>query len=360
MSGARGPITGTCASLHTFMTDTAARADGPMTYCVVGAGAVGGHIGARLAAAGHPTSALARGGTLQALRRHGWRLHAPGGLLRGPVRASDDADDLGPHDVVVLAVKGPSLPSVAPRLPALLHHDTVVVTAVNGVPWWFLQRFGGSYEGLPLTTVDPQGLMARTVPVEQVLGAVVHFSASCPEPGVVVNHAGRRLILGEPDGSASERATAVAGALRGAGFDVELTDAVQREIWFKLWGNMTVNPVSALTGATADLILDDDLVRSFCEEVMREAAAVGDRIGCHIDQSTADRIAVTRQLGALRTSMLQDAEAGKQLELDAMLSAVREIAAATGTDTPFTDGLLGLSRLNARIRQLYPWGPGHR
>ncbi len=275
--------------------------------------------------------------------------------MAGPVRASDDAEELGPHDVVVLAVKGPSLPTIAQHLPTLLHPETVVLTAVNGVPWWFFQGFGGRYEGLPLHTVDPDGVLAETIPIKHVMGAVLHFSASCPEPGVVVNHAGRRLILGEPDGSISSRLTAVADALKNAGFEVEVTDAVQRDIWFKLWGNMTINPVSALTGATADLILDDELVRAFCEAVMLEAAAIGTEIGCPIEQSTEDRIAVTRQLGALRTSMLQDAEAGKSLELDAMLSAVREIAAATGTPTPYTDGLLGLSRLDARVRHLYPW-----
>ena len=326
-----------------------------MTFCVVGAGAVGGHIGTRLASAGHPTSAFARGETLTALRHHGWRLDAPDGRVTGPVRASDDTTDLGPHDVIVLAVKGPSLLSIAPHLPALLHGETVVITAVNGVPWWFFQGFGGRYEGLQLHTVDPGGVLAGTVPIEHVLGSVVHFSASTPEPGRVVNHAGRRLILGEPNGSLSSRLTTVSEALRSAAFEVEVTDAVQRDIWYKLWGNMTMNPVSALTGATADLILEDELVRKFCEAVMLEAAAIGTEIGCPIEQSTADRIAVTRQLGALRTSMLQDAEAGKSLELDAMLSAVLEIAAATGTATPFTDGLLGLTRLNARVRNLYPW-----
>lgn len=322
---------------------------------MVGAGAVGGSIGARLAASGHPTSALARGATLSALRGHGWRLDTPHARVTGPVRASDDAEELGPHDVVVIAVKGPSLPSIASDIPSVLHPESIVLTAVNGVPWWFFQGFGGAYEGLPLHTVDPDGVLAATIPVERVLGSVVHFSASTPEPGVVVNHAGHRLILGEPTGVISPRLNAVADALRTAGFEVEVTDAVQRDIWFKLWGNMTMNPVSALTGATADLILDDELVRSFCESVMLEAAAIGTEIGCPIEQSTADRIAVTRQLGALRTSMLQDAEAGKSLELDAMLSAVREIAAATGTPTPFTDALLGLSRLNARVRGLYPW-----
>lgn len=328
---------------------------GPLSFCIVGAGAVGGTIGARLSAAGHPTSALARGATLDALRRDGWRLETPSGPVTGPVRAGDDPAALGPHDVVVLAVKSQSLPDVVRRLPDLMRPDTVVLPALNGVPWWFFQGFGGVHAGMAVTSVDPGGAIAAAVPTEQVLGTVVHFSASTPEPGVVVNHAGQRLILGEPDGTSSPRLGSVADALRGAGFDVETTDAIQREIWFKLWGNMTMNPVSALTGATADLILDDDLVRSLCTSVMREAAAIGTEIGCPIEQTPGDRIAVTRSLGALKTSMLQDAEAGRPLELDALLSAVREIAVATGTPTPFTDGLLGLSRLNARVRGLYPW-----
>jgi 2-dehydropantoate 2-reductase len=270
------------------------------------------------------------------------------------VRASDDPAELGEPDVVVLAVKGPSLPEVARQVRPLLRPHTVVLTAVNGLPWWFFHGFGGRYEGLELSSVDPGGVLARTIPTRHVIGAVVHFSASTAEPGVVVNHAGHRLILGEPDGSISTRVTAVSEVLGDAGFDVEVTDAVQREIWYKLWGNMTINPVSALTGATADRILDDDLVRAFCEAVMLEAAGIGTEIGCPVSQSTADRIALTRQLGAMRTSMLQDAEAGRPLELDAMLTAVREVAVATGTATPFTDGLLGLSRLSARVRHLYP------
>jgi 2-dehydropantoate 2-reductase len=337
------------------VSEAAAAPSPPLTFCIVGAGAVGGHIGARLAAAGRPTSALARGRTLEALRRDGWRLRTPQGPLTGAVRASDDPAELGPHDVVVLAVKGPSLPGVAALVPPLLHSDTIVLTAVNGLPWWFFHGFGGRYEGLQLSSVDPGGVLARTIPTGHVVGTVVHFSASTAEPGSVVNHAGHRLILGEPDGSISPRVGAVAEVLRTAGFDVEVTDAVQREIWYKLWGNMTMNPVSALTGATADLILDDGLVRAFCEAVMLEAAVIGTEIGAPIAETTEDRIAVTRELGALRTSMLQDAEAGRPLELDALLTAVREVAVATGTPTPFTDGLLGLSRLNARVRGLYPW-----
>ena len=177
-----------CASLLARLprrhpvTDTEARVE-PMTFCVVGAGAVGGQIGARLAASGQPTSALARGETLAALRDHGWRLRRTDGLVQGPVRASADATELGPHDVVVLAVKGPSLPSVAPHLPALMHPGTVVVTAVNGVPWWFFQRFGGRYEGLPLRSVDPDGVLARTIPVTHVLGCRRALQREQPEPG---------------------------------------------------------------------------------------------------------------------------------------------------------------------------------
>ncbi len=324
------------------------------SYCIVGAGAVGTSIGARLAAAGHPTSALARGATLAALRSHGWRLDTPSGRITGPVRASDDAADLGPHDVVVLAVKGQSLPAVAPQLAPLLHSETIVLTALNGVPWWFFDGIGGAYDGLRLRSVDPDGVLTRTIPSGHVVGAVVHLSASTPEPGLAANLAGRRLLVGEPDGRVTDRVRRLAQELGGADLDVEVRDDIQRAIWFKLWGNMTMNPVSAMTGATTDQILDDELVRGFCEAVMREAADVGTAIGCPIEQSVQDRVAVTRSLGAIRTSMLQDSEAGRTWELDGLLSAVREIAAATGIAIPSTESLLGLSRLTARVRGLYP------
>jgi 2-dehydropantoate 2-reductase len=323
--------------------------------CVVGAGAIGGYVGARLAAAGCSTSAVARGATLQALREHGWRLRTAEGTLTAPVEAVDDPAALGPQDVVVIAVKAPALTSVAPGIAPLLGPDTVVVPAMNGVPWWFFDGFGGECEGLRLTSADADGAVAAAVPTRHVIGCVVHVSCSVPEPGVVRHGAGRSFIVGEPDGTVSGRVTALAELFRSAGLDPTVSDSIRSDIWYKLWGNMTMNPVSVLTGAASDLILDDPLVNRFCQAVMTEAAEIGAKIGCPIGQSPADRNAITRRLGAMKTSMLQDAEAGRPVELDALLGTVREIGQAVGHPTPLIDGLLGLTRLNARVRGLYPW-----
>ena len=325
-----------------------------MRICVLGAGAVGGFIGTRLAASGVETSALARGATLAALREHGWRVESAGSgeLLTAPVRATDRAAELGVQDVVVLAVKAHALPSALPALAQLVGPDTAVVAAMNGVPWWFFEGFGGPCEGRRLAGVDPDGRIAATLPVGNTVGCVVHLSASTPEPGLVRHHGGARLILGEPDGSASPRVRELAAVLGAAGFEAEVSTEIQRTVWYKLWGNMTMNPVSALTGATGDLILDDELVMAFCHNAMREAAAIGERIGCPIAERPEDRSEVTRKLGLTRTSMLQDAEAGRRLELDALVGAVREIGGIVGVPTPNIDALLGLTRLSARVRGL--------
>jgi 2-dehydropantoate 2-reductase len=323
--------------------------------CIVGAGAVGGTIGAQLAAAGYPTSALARGRTLAALRDHGWRHRDPDGVvITAPVSADDDPARLAAPDVLVLAVKAPSLPGLADRLGVLIGPGTVVVPAMNGVPWWFFHGLGGSYDGLPLRSVDPAGSIAAAIPPAQVVGCVVHFSAAAVEPGVTVRRAGAGLIIGEPGGGGSERVAELAAVLDEAGFAATVSDRIQRDVWYKLWGNMTMNPISALTGATTDRILDDDLVAGFVRSVMVEAAAIGDRIGCSVPQSPADRNALTRKLGAMRTSMLADAEAGRPLELDAMLTAVAEVGNRVGVPVPQLRTLLGLSRLAARVRGLYP------
>jgi len=326
---------------------------GVTRVCVVGAGAVGGLIGARLAASGRATTALARGRTLEALKNHGWRLRTAGGIIGGPVEASDAPAALGPQDVVLLTVKAHALPALAPTLAPLLGPETVVVPAINGVPWWFFDRAGGEFEGLRLRAVDPGGTVAAAIPTARVLGCVVHLSASVEEPGLARHHAGDGLILGEPAGGTTARLRTLAAVVGEAGFTVTVSPRIQQDIWYKLWGNMTMNPISALTGATADRILDDALVNGFARAVMAEAAVIGDRIGCPIAQSAADRNQVTRRLGAFKTSMLQDAEAGRPLELDAMVTVVREIAEATGTPTPYMDALLGLTRLNARQRGLY-------
>jgi 2-dehydropantoate 2-reductase len=324
-----------------------------MKVCIYGAGAIGGWIGVRLAQAGCDVSVVARGATLEALNRNGLRLNVGGETLAATVRASASPADLGPQDLVVVAVKAPAMADVAAAIRPLLKADTIVLTAMNGVPWWFFEGFGGAFEGTRLKSVDPQGGIAEAIPARHIIGCVVHASCALREPGFVQHHFGNKLILGEPAGGRTERLDALAALLREAGHEVEVSDQIQKDAWYKLWGNMTVNPVSAMTGATTDLILNDDLVRGFVSAVMLEAREIGARIGIPIAQLPDDRHQVTRKLGAFKTSMLQDVEAGKPVEIDALVTVVKEIGALTGVETPFTDALLGLSRLHARVHGLY-------
>ena len=324
-----------------------------MRVCIYGAGAIGGWIGHGLARAGCRVSVVARGATLQALNADGLRLHQGGELTAQDVTASASPAALGVQDVLVLAVKAPSLPDVAAGIAPLLGPETVVLTAMNGVPWWFLHGFGGELAGGQLASVDPTGALGNAIPADQVVGAVVHASCSVDAPGVVRHHFGRKLILGEPSGQLTPRVQALAAWLAQAGFEAPVSPHIQQDIWFKLWGNMTVNPISALTGATTDLILGDPLVLGLVSQVMLEAKAVGARLGITIDQQPEDRHAVTRQLGAFKTSMLQDVQARKPVELDALVGAVRELGQLTGVATPFTDALMGLARRQARGLGLY-------
>lgn len=325
-----------------------------MKVCIVGAGAIGGFIGTRLAAAGSAeVSALARGTTLAALREHGWRLNTASGLVTAPAHASDSAAELGAQDLVVIAVKGPALTAVARGIAPLLGPQTIVLPAMNGVPWWFCQGVPG-FEGVSLSSVDPGGEIAAAIAFERVLGCVVHASTSTPEPGLVQHKMGQGLIIGEPRGGRSERVQQVVELLAHAGFDATLSDNVRYDAWYKLWGNLTMNPVSAITGATIDGMLNDPLVRGFCSAAMHEAAVVGARIGCTIAQTPEDRHAVTAKLGAFKTSMLQDVEAGRAIELDAIVGAVHQIGTRLGEPMPAISALLGLTRLFGRVRGLYP------
>jgi 2-dehydropantoate 2-reductase len=323
-----------------------------MKVCIVGAGAIGGFIGARLAMSGHDVSAFARGATLSALRKHGWRLRQGGQLRGGPARAADRTAELGPHDLVVIAVKGQSLPGVAAHIQPLLEPHTLVLPAMNGVPWWF-GRGVPALETAPLESVDPGGVVSHAIPLEQVIGCVVHASTWTSEPGLVEHKMGQGLIVGEPAGGESDRVKRLGDTLKQAGFDVTVSADVRRDIWYKLWGNMTINPVSAITGAPTDRVLDDPFVLGFCSAAMREASAVGAQIGCAIEQRPEDRHAITRKLGGFKPSMLQDVEAARTLELDALVGVVREIAQRVGVATPNIDALFGLTRLFARTRGLY-------
>lgn len=321
--------------------------------CIYGAGAIGGWIGVRLAQAGCDVSVVARGATLEALKANGLRLQVAGETLKADVRASAAPADLGVQDLVVVAVKAPAMADVAKAIRPLLGPDTIVLTAMNGVPWWFFQGFGGAFEGTRLKAVDPDGSIAEAIPSRHIIGCVVHASCALREPGFVQHHFGNKLIIGEPSGGPSERLQALAALLQQAGHEVEVSEQIQKDAWYKLWGNMTVNPVSAMTGATADLVVGDDLVRAFISTVMLEAKEIGARIGIPIAQQPEDRHQITRKLGAFKPSMLQDVEAGKPVEIDALVTVVKELGALTGVATPFTDALLGLSRLHARVHGLY-------
>lgn len=325
-----------------------------MKVCIYGAGAIGGWIGAHLARQGCDLSAVARGATLEALQQRGLVLLQGEEEIGTSLVARDNPADLGVQDLVIVAVKAPAMADVARRIVPLLGLHTLVLTAMNGVPWWFLQGFGGALSGTTLQSVDPSGVIGQHIPAEQVIGGVVHASCSVDVPGVIRHHFGNGLILGEPSGAATPRLQALVDLLTQAGFNASVSAQIQKDVWYKLWGNMTINPISAFTGATTDRILDDPLVCEFVSSIMLEAKAIGERIGIPIAQTPQDRHALTRKLGAFRTSMLQDVDAGKPVELDALVSAVRELGQLTGVATPFTDALLGLGRLHARGLGLYP------
>jgi 2-dehydropantoate 2-reductase len=328
-----------------------------MKVCIVGAGAIGGLVATRLAVAGKAhVSAIARGATLDSLRDHGWRLTHGGGESSAPARVTSDPRELGEQDLVILAIKAPALGAAARAIAPLIGPETVVMPAMNGVPWWFVANIP-AMAGAPLQSIDPGGEISRAIPLHHVVGCVVHLAATTTHPGVVRHVMGNRLIIGEPAGGRSDRAGRIAQLLEDAGFEVVQSTDVRRDIWYKLWGNMTMNPVTAITGATADRVLADPLVREFNSAVMREAAAIGARIGCPIEETPEDRHQVTARLGAFKTSMLQDVEAGRPIELDALLGAVVELGRRLGVPAPCTEALFGLARLFGRVHGLYPEAP---
>ncbi|MFC7497729.1 2-dehydropantoate 2-reductase [Enterovirga sp. GCM10030262] len=319
-----------------------------MRIAIVGAGAIGGWVAAKLAGAGHEVALLARGATLAAVETNGLVLREGGGETSLRFQASDDAASLGPRDLLIFAVKAPSLAAAAAAAAPLIGAGTLILPMLNGVPWWFLADRNQS-----LASVDPDAAVARALPLPQVIGCVVHASCASPEPGLIVHGSGDGLIVGEPAGGDSERLQALAALLGAAGFTATASARIQKDVWYKLWGNMTMNPISALTGGICNAILDDELVEAFILDIMAEAAEIGARIGCPIEQSGRDRIAVTRKLGPFKTSMLQDVEAGRPIELDALLGAPREIGRMAGVKTPNMDALFGLTRVMARQSGLY-------
>jgi 2-dehydropantoate 2-reductase len=319
-----------------------------MKIGIYGAGAVGGLMAAWLARAGHAVSVVARGAQLTAIRDRGLRVRSAGGESAVPVRAGSDPAKLGAQDIVIVSVKGQSLPEVARGIGPLLGADTPVVTAMNGVPWWFFDRlkFGGG--GLRLESLDPGGVIARAIPTERVVGCVVHLAASTPEPGLVSHNMGKRLILGEPGGHNTWRTRKVAEALTQAGFECVQSAFIEKDFWVKLLGNVSFNPVSALTLATAERLIADAEVKAYMVAIMREVLAIGRAVGVDADIDPEARIDMARHLGKFKTSMLQDLEAGKTLEIDGLLSGTLEVARKAGVPAPFTQSLSGLARLRAQ------------
>jgi 2-dehydropantoate 2-reductase len=315
-----------------------------MNVGIIGAGAIGGWVAARLARAGNPVSMLARGSTLQALR-DGLSIREHNASETAKFRVSDEPYAIGPQQLLIIAVKVPALADVAEIAEPMIGPDTLIVPMLNGVPWWFL-------DGEPLRSVDPGGRIAAAIPQDQLIGCVVHAACRRTAPNAVeVVHADK-LILGEPQGGTSERVGRLADLFEVAGIRAEVSDDVRRAIWYKLWGNMTMNPVSALTLATADRILGDEGLKPFILACMTEAAEVGAAIGCPISESGEDRMAVTARLGAFKTSMLQDVESGRAVELEALVGAPREIGRRVGVPTPNIDTLYALTRLMAENRGL--------
>ncbi|WP_394181323.1 2-dehydropantoate 2-reductase [Marinomonas posidonica] len=324
-----------------------------MKICIVGVGAIGGFIGARLATNSHFTvSALARGESLEALNKYGWRLEQGGEVIQRPCIAAKSAEELGVQDIVFIALKTPALAQVLPTLAPLINEKTLVVSAMNGIPWWFFRDLE-KQSGQAFQSVNPDGKNSLAVPYENIIGLVVHAAAIRKEPGVIQHKAGDKLIIGEPSSGKSERAEMLTNILSEVGFDAKHSDNIRAEIWFKLWGNMTTNPVSAITGATADKILKDPLVRKYCSAVMNEAAIIGEQIDCKISEDPETRHIGTEKLGAFKTSMLQDVENNRAIELDSILGIVYELSQRLEIESPHIESLFGLTRLFATTKGLY-------
>ena len=322
-----------------------------MKICVYGAGAIGGLMAAWLSRAGHDVSVVARGAQLDAIRRDGLRVRSRGGTESFRIKAEAQPEKLAPQDYVLVTVKAQSLTDVATSIAPLLGPDTSVVTAMNGVPWWFFH--GMRKRDAHLESLDPGGKLARAIPTERIVGCVIHLAASTPEPGLVSHNMGARLILGEPGGENTLRTRRIADALAAAGFEIVVTNTIEKEFWVKLLGNVSFNPVSALTVSTADRLIESQEVKSYMVEIMREVLAIGRAVGVDANIDPEARIDMARALGPFKTSMLQDLEAGKRLEIDGLLAGTLEIARKAGVRAPFTESLFGLIRARAQSTGQY-------
>ena len=324
-----------------------------MKVCIFGAGAIGGYMGVKLAKAGADVSLVARGPHLAAMQEKGLTLIEEGETTTVPVTASDDPAALGVQDYVIVTLKAHSVPPVVSKMAPLIGPNTTIVSGVNGVPWWYFHKLEGTHEGTRLQSVDPGNVQWDGFGPDRVLGCVVYPAAEVIEPGVVKHIEGNRFSLGEPDGSKSERALALSKILSNAGLKAPVRPKLRDEIWVKLWGNLSFNPISALTHATLDVLCTDEGTRAVARNMMVEAQEIAERLGVKFPIDVDRRIAGGAAVGAHRTSMLQDLDQKRPMEIDALVASVQELGRVTDVATPTIDTVLGLIRLRARTAGLY-------
>ena len=321
-----------------------------MKICVVGAGSIGGLLGVKLALAGHEVTLIARGANLAAMRANGMKLvmHDGSELVARDIKATDKLTEAGPQDIVILGMKAHQVEAVIGDLPSLFHADTIVLPMQNGIPFWYFERHPGEHEGKTVTMVDPKGNIASAIDPKRILGCVVYPAAEISAPGIIHHIEGERFPIGELDGSISERAQMVSNVLQGAGFKAPVLDNIRSEIWLKLWGNLTFNPISALTHSTLVDICQYPLTRELATHMMEEAQAVANKLGITFRVSIEKRIGGAEKVGKHKTSMLQDVEAGRDPEIDALVGSVIELGRMVNVPTPHIATAYALVKLLGR------------
>ena len=327
-----------------------------MKVCIFGAGAMGGYIAVKLAQTGHAVSVVARGAQLEAIKAKGLTLHQGGMRYHVRPKAASDPAALGPQDSVFLAVKAPALPAVAAQLAPLIGPETAIVTAMNGIPWWFFHNFG-KFHGTTFDSIDPGGVLAKALPPERIVGCVLHVACSVPEPGVIVHNSQNRFFLGDLDGKTSPRLARIVDAMKASGMEAEARPDIRRDVWVKLLGNMTFAPVSVLTQTTNDAMAVHPGVRRVFAAMIEEANAVGAAYGLASDMPVEARIDLGGSLKGFRTSMLQDMDKGRPVELDTIVRAVIDMGKKAGVPTPVIDTVYSLAAQRAEVAGIYkPWG----
>lgn len=324
-----------------------------MKICIYGAGAIGGYMGALLHRAGAEVSLVARGAHLEAMRCNGLTLLMGDGEYKARLPCSDNPADLGPQDVVVIALKAHSITPAVPAMTPLLGNDTVIVTAVNGIPYWYFYGHGGRWQESVIESVDPGGVQWRTLRPERAIGCIVYPATEVVAPGIVKHVYGNKLPIGEPDGTVSPRIQRIGALLTAAGFDAPIRDRIRDEMWLKLWGNLCFNPISALTHATLDVICANQDTRTVARKMMLEAKEIADLLGVQFRVDVERRIDGAGRVGAHKTSMLQDLERGRAMEIDALVTSVQELGRRVSVPTPTIDTVLALVRQRAHVAGLH-------